>query len=95
MLGQLGVELNLLLWILSDGLDNKVSVTKSLVPIGSELEVAVCALYLLFKLVELLWSNLVLSNEAVRVRLRIGLHSLKGVQIHLSEVLNLWTSALN
>ncbi len=35
---KLGVELNLLLWILSDGLNDKVSVTKSLVPIGSELE---------------------------------------------------------
>ncbi len=29
VLGQLGVELNLLLWILRDGLDDKVSVTSS------------------------------------------------------------------
>ncbi len=28
--------------------EDKVGVTKSLIPIGSELEVAICALYLLF-----------------------------------------------
>ena len=89
MLRKLGIKLDLLLWLLSDGLDDKVCIPKGLIPVSGELQVRIDSLDLIFKLVELLGSNVLLCNKTVSICLGICLYSLKGIEVDLLKAIDL------